>query len=123
MWLYLSLSEKLGDQVYDLVGDIVDHTRRWVYNTVEEFKVEGDFCDSRTGKTYRLPSPIQDQEFRMKFCQYIRDNACPTGSANLTSEALTTWVNKELRLTGDSQLKPRTIRYTVLRPSSQHQTN
>ena len=62
MSLYLSLSEEFGDIVYGLVGDIVDHTRRWIYETVE-FKEEGGFTDSTRGKTFRLASPIQDQTF------------------------------------------------------------
>ena len=62
--LYLSLSEKFGDDVYDLVGEMVDHTRRWVYETVEKFKEDpsSGFCDSRSGKTFQLASPIQDQQ-------------------------------------------------------------
>ena len=111
VWLYLSLSEELGENVYDLVGDIVDHTRRWVYETVEEFKEEGGFCDSKSGKTFRLASPIQDQTFRLKFCQYVKDNASPNGAKNLTSDDLTDWVNSELGMTGDNQFKSRTIRF------------
>ena len=111
VWLYLSLSEELVENVYDLVGDIVDHTRRWVYETVEEFKEEGGFCDSKSGKTFRLASPIQDQTFRLKFCQYVKDNASPNGAKNLTSDDLTDWVNSELGLTGDNQFKSRTIRF------------
>ena len=73
--LYLSLSEEFGDNVYGLVGDIVDHTRRWIYETVE-FKEEGGFTYSTRGKTFRLASPIQDQTFRLKFCNYVRETAC-----------------------------------------------
>ena len=111
LWVYLTLSEELGENVYNLVGEIFDHTRRWVFETLQEFKDAGGFCDSRSGKTFRLPSPIQDQSFRMKLCQYVKDNACPDGKKNLTSEDLTVWVNSELNLTGDDQYKSRTVRY------------
>ena len=56
----------------------------------------------KKGKTFQLPSPIQDQKFQLNFTQHVRDNVCPNGYANLTSEVLTNWVNKELDLTGDS---------------------
>ena len=67
--------------------------------------------DSKSGKTFILPSPIQDQEFRQRLCLYVRENSCPNGAKNLTSDDLTDWVNSELGMTGDNQFKSRTIRF------------
>ena len=42
--LFLHLSKKFGDDVaYDLVGELVDHSRQYVIKAVEEFKEFGSF--------------------------------------------------------------------------------
>ena len=109
--LYFSLSKHFEDtnDLISAVESVSGHKKRFIINTVTEFRNTFEFKPSMRGKTYRLPSPINDEDFRQEFIAYVKSNSNPTGRKNMTIDSLTAWVNEELHLSEEYHYKRSTI--------------
>ena len=80
-----------------------------VYRWVADFKRDYTIEESRRGKNPKISSPMDNEEFRNWFIQYVRSNASVKGQANMTCKSLATEVNKVLQLSDDDGYSEKTI--------------
>ena len=80
-----------------------------VYRWVADFKRNFTIKESERGKNPKVASPMDSEDFRNWFIQYVRSHANVKGQANMTCKSLAKEVNKELQLTDADGYSEKTI--------------
>ena len=105
LWDDLPNTGDLEEVVAKLSGVSVSSVYRWVL----EFKTELAIKESRRGKSSSVKSPMDNDDFKKMFREYVKENARPTGQPNMTCQSLADWVNVTLGVSEDDRYSAKTI--------------
>ena len=104
LWEEFPNTGDLEEVVAKLAGVSVSSVYRWVL----DFKTELAINESRRGKS-SVKSPMDNEDFKKMFRDYVKENARPPGQPNMTCQSLADWVNLTLGVSEDDRYSAKTI--------------